>query len=330
MKKLFALLLTAACAVSCDDGDIIVTDFEFEDQNLQWCGDEDNQVFFKINNNNVHEAIALTLDFTRAGENLLFEEEILEGESFPINETNQVIYRTFSEEVEASYFCNQIPPVSPTVQEEYRSTSGGEIIITSVLNNAEDHDNDGVPSSIEMEVDAANLVDGYPDTDGDGIPNYLDIDDDNDNVLTSVEIDEENIVAEQTADGYPDTDGDGIPNYLDADDDNDGVISREEDWNESRDPSDDVNDEGVPHYLNPDIDDRIAFDSLRDPTFRRSFSYTIQIQNLSLVRQGGDGEQIRMGNYTLGTFNSPERAYNPAEELDEDEEENGGEDESED
>lgn|SRR5690606_3389416 len=49
-----------------------------------------------------------------------------------------------------------------------------------------DHDNDGIPSYLEVE----NTGDDprQYDTDGDGIPNYLDIDDDNDGKVTRSEI----------------------------------------------------------------------------------------------------------------------------------------------
>lgn len=322
MKKFFTILFSAAIAMSCDDGEIIITDFEFEDQQLQWCGNEDTQVFYKINNEGVFETISLTANITRAAENVLLNEEL--DLEIPISTQNEVIYRTFDGEVGSNYFCNPIPPSSPGVMEEYRSSSGGTIIVTSRLRNAEDHDGDGVPSEIEMNVEAQYTAHGYPDTDGDGIPDYLDTDDDNDNVPTSVEISASEVGTTQTAQGYPDTDGDGIPNYRDPDDDGDGVLTREEDWNESRDPSDDVNEEGVPHYLNAEISDRFPFDSYRPTTIRRSFRYTVQIQDLTLVRQGGDGEQIRLQNYTLGTFDSPEESYDPADDIEDGTPEEGG------
>ena len=312
MKKLLSILILAAVTVSCDDGDIIITDFDFDDRQLQWCGDQQTQVFFKTNEG-PYEAIALTVDLPRVGENVLLDEEgVL---TMPINTQNQVIYRTFEGEIGSSYFCNPIPPSSPTVREEYRSSSGGTIVITSQLKNAHDHDGDGVPSEVEMNVEAAYTAHGYPDTDGDGIPDYLDTDDDNDNVPTAVEIDQARINAPYMVGPYPDTDGDGIPNYRDPDDDGDGVLSREEDWNESRDPSDDTNEDGLPHYLNPEISDRFPFNSFRPTTIRRSFRYTIEIRDLTLIRMGGDGEQIRLEQYTLGTFDSPEESYDPADDI---------------
>lgn len=325
MKKLFTILFLAATAMSCDDGEIIITDFEFENQQLQWCGDADTQVFYKINNEGVFETISVTANIPRATESVFLNEDI--DLEIPINSENQVIYRTFDGEIGASYFCNPIPPSSPRVMEEYRSSSGGTIVITSRWKNAEDHDGDGVPSEIEMNVEAKYTAHGYPDTDGDGIPDYLDTDDDNDNVPTSVEINASEVGTSQTAHGYPDTDGDGIPNYRDPDDDGDGTLTREEDWNQSRDPTDDTNEEGIPHYLNSEISDRFPFDSYRPTSIRRSFRYTVQVQDLTLVRQGGDGEQIRLQNYTLGTFDSPEESYDPADDIEDNTPEDDDQDE---
>ena len=293
MKKIFCLLCTAILFSSCDDGDIIVTDFNFENQALNWCGDTKDQVIFNINNDLVNEAIAFRFNLDTP-ETEFFSTEV--GQlSIELNNTNQIIYRVFDAEVDDSYFCNEIPPVAPQVTEEYRSTSGGEVLITTTLKTANDHDGDGVPS--EAEGMAEEL-----DTDGDGIPDYLDIDDDADNLLTRVEI---AVEAENAVNTYPDSDNDGIPNYIDADDDNDGTITRYEDWNKNNNPADDVNDDGLPHYLDPTLTDSFTVDTFRENVISRSYRYLFSIQNLTLVNQGGNGEEIRLQNYTLGYYDSP-------------------------
>ncbi len=294
MKKYFSLVFAALLLSSCNDGEIIVTDFNFEDPQLNWCGDTQSQVLYKLNNTGVNEAIALRFELDTPNEQFLLEEE---GQlEISLNETtNQVIYRVFDGEVEKSYFCNEIPPVSPKVTEEFKSTTGGEVVITSTFTNATDHDGDGVPSANE------GMESGL-DTDGDGIPDYQDIDDDGDNILTRVE---REIEAENTVNTYGDSDNDGIPDYLDADDDNDGVPTRNEDWNLNLNPADDQNEEGVAHYLNPDITDSFAVEGVRENRISRSFRYLVTINNLTLVNQGGDGEQIRLQDYEMGVFTSP-------------------------
>lgn len=298
MKKLLNIVFVAALLVSCNDGEIIVTDFDFDDPQLSWCGDNESHVLYKINNSGVNEAIAFRFDLTTTKPQLFLTEE--GRETIALNgTTNQVVYRVFDSEVSGSYFCNEIPPVSPQVIREFRSTTGGEVVILSTIANATDHDGDGVPSASEG-------MDSERDTDGDGIPDYLDIDDDGDNILTRVEIEVE---AENSVNSYPDSDNDGIPDYLDADDDGDGVPTRNEDWNLNLNPVDDQNEEGVPHYLNPEITDSFEVEGSRINTISRSFRYLVTIKNLTLVNQGGDGEQIRLQDYELGIITSPTETF---------------------
>ena len=295
MKHPLLIIFTAILLTSCDDGDLIVTDFDFENQELQFCGNGDVQVLFNTNNELVHEAIAFRFDLALAEPGFLTLEE---GETvIPINDRNQVVYRVFDGEVGANYFCNEIPPIAPRVTEEYRSTTGGEVVITTSLRNNDDHDGDGVPSAQEGMATEQ-------DSDGDGIPDYLDIDDDGDNVLTSEEI---KVEAETSVNGYPDTDGDGNPDYLDPDDDGDGTITRYEDWNQDLNPLNDRNDENIPYYRNPEINQAFPIDEFRANTIQQSFRYNINIRNLTLVKMGGDGEQIRLENYNLGYLDSPSR-----------------------
>lgn len=313
MKKVFLSFFMYFMIISCNDGDFIVTDFNFENKKLNSCGSGESLVLYNINNQGVFESIAFI--FKNAALELL-EEENTQVE-IKINTENEIIYRTFDSEIGQDYFCNQIPPINPTVVQEYRSTTGGTVVITAILNNENDHDADGVPS----EKEGFN-ADPPLDTDGDGIPNYLDIDDDNDNVRTSVEINQSRINAENTAGGYPDTDADGTPNYLDPDDDQDGTITRYEDLDKNGTPSNDTNDENIPNYLNAEIVDSFTVDKLIVNTISRSFRYDVNVFNLTLQRQGGEGEQIRLNEYYLGYFDSePEMVTLP--ETEETEEETG-------
>lgn len=293
MKNVFTLLFVAVLLISCDDGDLIVTDFNFENKKLQWCGDSNSQLLFNINNEQVHEAIAFRFKLDTPTPQFFATEE---GQTtIPLTSENQIIYRVFDGEVESAYFCNNVPPVSPKVTEEYRTTSGGEVLITTTVLNGTDHDGDGVLSTQEG-------MTAQQDTDNDGIPDYLDIDDDGDNILTRVEIEVE---AENSVNGFADSDNDGIPDYLDADDDNDGTLTRNEDWNMNNNPADDRNEEGLPHYLNPDIIDSFEVTTVRENIITRSFRYLVTVENLTLSKQGGDGEQIRLQNYELGYYDSP-------------------------
>ncbi|WP_424493417.1 hypothetical protein [Salinimicrobium sp. GXAS 041] len=310
MKNYFFALCAVLMLASCDDGEIIVTNFQFEENNFEWCsGPDDTQVFFKINNDLSNEAIAVIFELEPFSDDFLLEPlseddvflvEAIDERRIPLNSENEVVYRTFNGDVGDNYFCNEIPPTSPGVLDEYRSTSGGEIVIYSSLNNLLDLDRDGVPTEMENAVIADYYVTiddvEYPDTDNDGIPNYLDIDDDGDNVSTSEEI---AVEAENTASDLPDTDGDGIPNYLDNDDDGDGTLTIFEDWDEDGDPTDDLNDEGVPYYLNPEILQAFDAEPSTSNEITISYRYTVFIEDLTLSRQS-DGEQIRLNTYDFG------------------------------
>ncbi|WP_432410431.1 hypothetical protein [Rasiella sp. SM2506] len=227
MRKLCAFILLATLLSSCDDGDVLVTSFNFEDATLQFCEGASSLVFFKINDAS-NESLSLQLDVE---DGAFTQSSTLQ---FQLNETTNFInYRTFDIAPTASYFCNSIPPTSPTVLQDYIGTDGtANLIIVAVLN-----DNDSVEEDTESDLD----------TDMDGLLNYYDFDDDGDNVPTAIEIGAD-------LDNPMDTDGDGIPDYLDEDDDGDGVLTRNEATEDDIDPQNNITDPNVgADYLNPAI-----------------------------------------------------------------------------
>lgn len=299
---------------SCDDGEIIITTFDFDDEAFTgMCSNGREKVLYHINNNNVHETLsiqlnnsALSSDNTRLISGLQnlrlpLDNEQLATIRITLSGANEVIYRTYDGEIPNNYFCRNVPPSSPRVLQEYRSV-GGEIIISSSIrynrvNNQLDHDGDGIPSAEEGM--ATNR-----DTDEDGIPDYLDIDDDGDNVLTSEEI-RIAIGDNPTVDGFLDTDGDGVPNYLDPDDDGDGVPTRLEITEEVQEPHRVFNDGGnVRRYLDRFTAERftgeITTNIVNEIPIR--YSSTVEVRNLKLRNQGGDGEEISFTEKILGSF----------------------------
>lgn len=316
MKKQFLMLLIIFSSLSCDDGELIVTNFNFENEELVLCGSE-TKVLFKINNTDVNEAIALIFE----PEN---EDIFLENPNEPVeillNDKNRIVYRTFDAEIDGEYFCNEIPPTTPEVLDEYESTTGGRVVLTPTLSNLDDLDADGVSSEAEG-------IDAEIDTDADGIPDYTDIDDDGDNVPTVDEID---IESEFFASGFPDTDKDGIPNFLDPDDDNDGTLTIFEDWNEDAKPWNDLNDDGLPYYLDPVSSTAFDFTVEIENKIYEQYQYEVTVFDLTLRKQGGNGEQIRLENYSLGFFDLPviPVTLTGEEETDEDEDEEETEEET--
>lgn len=300
---LFALFLLS----SCDDGNVIVTDFNFDsDSQLNRCQNGSSQVFYIVNTN-PDETISFSFsddDFDGTYEGLIGPQT----ETIDLSESNKLVYRTYNGKINGnSYFCSGIPPSKPEVTDEYISVNGGSIeLITSVI--AQD-DNDGIPAEKEDLNGNGNYDDD--DSDGDGIPNYLDTDDDNDNVPTKVEI---NVISDNVGDnGYPDTDGDGIPNYLDEDDDNDGTLTRQEDLNAHDNldsdgnpilnPTDDINDDNVPNYLNPNISTAAEppIDGYLDNIITRKFKIRVIAKNVTL-KNTATGEEIVEETLELGSF----------------------------
>ncbi len=302
MRSLAGVFLMLFLLSSCDDGDIIVTTFEFEDEAFTLCSDGRSKLLYHINDDNVYESLTVQLNSPR----LSPENNALTVDDQPVTieltGENQIIYRTYDGPVPAGYFCGNVPPANPRVLQEYRSVGGRVIIRTiEVANRTDgrlDHDGDGVPSDLE------GMAEGR-DTDGDGIPDYLDKDDDGDNVLTSVEIRGQD--GDPTAEGYRDTDGDGIPNYLDPDDDGDGVPTRLEVTAGNLDPGTNRNaGNTLPRYLDQFTAERYTGEvgNLIDNTIAVRYESIIEVENLKLKNQGGDGEEISFVTKVLGRFTS--------------------------
>lgn len=278
MKKLLILLSIAIVAYSCNDGDIILTSFDFGDASLEFCGGPGDYVFFKINNE-AAESIALQLG--------------TENELFLVSDTlelaldgtvNKVIYRTYTDAVTSAYFCDNIPPVTPAVVSDYLGASG---IVTLMVTTTLD-DSDLLP----FEDSDDPMKEGYGDFDNDLLPNYIDFDDDGDNVPTSTELGPD-------PDNPQDTDGDGIADYLDTDDDNDGVPTRYEVSSiDDVNPTDNITDPSVgPDYLNPEVANAVVVDLFRPHTYNLNSDVVVTINNLVLT---SENEQITQQSLNLG------------------------------
>lgn len=281
MKKLLLLVLIASLT-ACNDGDVIVTTFNFNSVNLQSCGSSGGYLFFKINDGG-SESISLRLG--TSAELFMVSDTLvstLDGSS------NFVNYRVFDGPVSSDYFCNQVPPTQPVVTIEYVAQSGTSTLITTT----ERDDADGL--SREQE--------GSGDPDGDGLANFFDFDDDGDNVPTSLELDTENLDGDNDPLTNPlDTDGDKIPDYLDTDDDGDGVLTRYE-ADGTLDPTTIITnpDEG-PDYLNSVIANEVIIDEFREHNYNFDSDIDLVLSNLILIN--GE-EQITRETLEMGMIES--------------------------
>lgn len=282
-RFLFLLILSSIFIQSCDDGDIIVRSFNFDNAELKTCGDVGNYVFYKVNPDS-KESLSLKMEVL---DSLYREEGIV---NYTLNGSTIVVdYRTYDAALGNNYFCSSIPPTSPNVTVEYVASSGTAVFTTTFLIE----DNDGVPREYEF----------AGDTDGDGLDDMYDFDDDGDNVPTVFELNLEDD-DEDPFSNPKDTDGDGVPDFLDNDDDNDGVLTRFEDENLDLDPKNDITDPTVgPDYLNPEVANSYEVFQHQPHEYQIFKSVQITLKDLVLVR--GD-EQIIIETLDMGTIENVE------------------------
>ncbi|MGX1025130.1 hypothetical protein [Psychroflexus sp. MBR-150] len=296
--------------ISCDDGNVIVSSFNFdENTNLSLCQQNNINVLYFIDPE-TNEAISFRFpnaDFDGTFTGL----ETTETLEIPISSDNKVVYRKLSSGTNgADYFCQEIPPSSPQVNEEFVSTTGGMAVLEIRISNQDD--NDGIPAELEDINGDGNLFND--DSDGDGIPNFIDTDDDNDNVLTASEElealdDNGNVITDENGDVvYVDTDNDGVPNYLDNDDDGDGVLTKNEDLNACEDPENpalnpdnDLNADGLANYLNPNITDSFEVNVVKRNRITRSFFTQVVFTDITFENLN-TGESLSFTNFIMGRF----------------------------
>ncbi|MCX2720036.1 hypothetical protein [Lentiprolixibacter aurantiacus] len=125
MKKTFLLFLFVMLN-ACGDGELEIDVIDFDSASLQFCETQatvNSTIFFKINDD---EALILELQ-SGLLQNQASTDTI--RSSFPSQ--SSLIYRLFTEGVNKSYFCDDIPPATPSVREEILAEAG-EVLITTI------------------------------------------------------------------------------------------------------------------------------------------------------------------------------------------------------
>lgn len=272
--------------ISCDDGDVLFEDFDFDNIAVQAClpeidtGNRD-YTFYKIEST-TNETLSIQLSTDQE----IFEEGFYDN--FNVT-SNPFEYRKFNGSVTNSYFCNDVPPASPVVTETFVATAGTFDIDTFFTFD----DEDGIPEEFEDINGDGNL--DNDDTDGDGIPNYRDEDDDGDNIPTVDEgIDTSNPSQSR------DTDSDGKPDYLDRDDDGDGTDTDQEDANGDLDPTNDGPD-NLPDYLNilVSVPANPPINSFIEHKYRRVTNLEIILNDVTL---SNGNQEIIYNVFDFGTY----------------------------
>jgi hypothetical protein len=124
MKKLLVFLFCISL-LSCDDGDFDVPAFDFEETVYDCDVNNNSYTLYRLSDT---EALIVTLTTSQI-QNQVSASTISTG----ISATN-VIYRTFNDAISQSYFCTNVPPVSPTVLTNWTGVAGSNnnILIDTV------------------------------------------------------------------------------------------------------------------------------------------------------------------------------------------------------
>jgi len=303
MTRIFLLIICAISLLSCNDGDIFVTELDFP-ETLEYCEGNTDLIIYSIKEN-PYESISIKLPIADKGN---FTSVIDPAtEDYPTTElssTNTFNYRSYTGDPSA-IFCNSLPPTSPSILTNYEATSGTVKFTTTLFED----DNDGIPANLEDDnIDGDNNHLTNPrDTDNDGVPDYLDSDDDGDNVPTANENPDPNNDGDLS--DALNTDGTDLPNYLDPDDDNDGTITRYEDTNGDNDPTTDISDPTVgPDYLNATITTSIINDIYKNHTKTQDYTCVITIIESTLINSV-TFEELRYENRDLGVISTTDSNF---------------------
>lgn len=130
MKKALVLVIIVLLN-ACDDGDLQIETLDFDSVNVSFCDDPEatsSNILFKINQD---EALILTLQSGVLNNGVIGTDTIFSESSVPSQ--SQITYRIFSDNVSSSYFCNDIPPVTPNVIEEIEAEDGA-VFVKTIMN----------------------------------------------------------------------------------------------------------------------------------------------------------------------------------------------------
>jgi hypothetical protein len=133
MKRIVSLLFVALFLNSCDDGNLIQEDISFEDVATQSCNT--NNIIYKLKDK---ESLILELP-----ESSFTNEPSLVGSPtiIDINSANRVVYRFYNGTVSSSTICETIPPITPTVTDQWTATAGKIQIFTTAVKTTNPVDN---------------------------------------------------------------------------------------------------------------------------------------------------------------------------------------------
>lgn len=144
MKKYTCLLLFTFILSSCDDGDLTVETFNFDEVTATSCpNSEINELIYKIKG---QESLLLQIPSVQ-----LKNESTIEGQPQLLtidDKSIKLVYRAYDGTVTTANICDAIRPVTPNVTNEWYATGGTISIVTK-------------PSYIITEAENSSRINGY-------------------------------------------------------------------------------------------------------------------------------------------------------------------------
>lgn len=128
MGKFFFLISCLGILFSCSDGDLQIENIDFDSVSVQFCTAPQTttaNILFKINDD---EALIMELQSGVLNHGVVGETVVTES---AVPSQTKITYRIFSDKVSTAYFCDDIPPVTPTVVDEIEAEDGTVIIETT-------------------------------------------------------------------------------------------------------------------------------------------------------------------------------------------------------
>lgn len=130
MKRIL-LFFVVLLALSCNDGDLDISSFEFEDE-VNICGTT-NYTLYRLSTNEQREALIVTL----TDQQIRKDEDLVIPVSVSANGSYTVTYRLFDESLTDSYFCASVPPVEPKVLKDWRGVAGTIFVVNEPVYDTE-------------------------------------------------------------------------------------------------------------------------------------------------------------------------------------------------
>lgn len=125
MKRLLSLGLLAFFLNSCDDGDIVYQELNFDSKPVEKCSTKN--LFLKKNGKDM---LIFKIDTLQLSANNL---PLAQPKTFDIGTNVELIYRIYDDVAISASICESLPPAKPVVTSEMKASPGGTAIVTRDL-----------------------------------------------------------------------------------------------------------------------------------------------------------------------------------------------------